>query len=399
LHPVVPHPVVPHPDKNQYTFWAAMKNTVRVIIVDDSALIRRLLTEILSSDPGIEVVAAVADPHIAREKIKELDPDVLTLDVEMPIMDGLSFLERLMRLRPMKVVMISSLTLRGAETTLRALELGAVDFIHKADLSGNLENYSEEIIQKVKSAARIDLDAMLNRIRINQALLEGSARPAVSPAHLATVVPKNPTVTGASDQQIVAIGASTGGTEAIRDVILGMPEDSPAILVTQHIPAAFSASFAARLDSLSALTIAEAWSGQTVEPGHVYIAPGGKHLLLAGNARRLYCKLDDGERVNRHKPSVDVLFRSVATVVGKRAIGVLLTGMGVDGAQGMQEMLQSGAHTIAQDESSSVVWGMPGEAVKRGAAEYTLPLGKISREITKLLRDNLEEAIKTTTTR
>jgi two-component system chemotaxis response regulator CheB len=367
-----------------------MKNTVRVLVVDDSALIRSLLTEILSSDPGIKVVAAVADPYIAREKIKELNPDVMTLDVEMPKMDGISFLERLMRLRPMRVVMISSLTLRGAETTLKALELGAVDFIHKADLSGDLENYSEEIIQKVKSAARVDLDIILKRIKNNPALIDGRVRPTMSPACQATEVLRKPILTGASqiDQEIIAIGASTGGTEAIRDVILGMPEDCPAILVTQHIPAIFSASFAARLNSLSALTITEAQAGQTIEPGHVYIAPGGKHLLLEGDARRLYCKLDDGQRVNRHKPSVDVLFRSVATVAGKRAIGVILTGMGADGARGMEEMLQSGAHTIAQDENTSVVWGMPGEAVKRGAAEYILPLGKISNQITKLLGDS-----------
>jgi two-component system chemotaxis response regulator CheB len=365
-----------------------MNRKIRVIVVDDSAVIRSLLTEILSSDPQIDVVAAAVDPYIARRKIKELNPDVITLDVEMPRMDGISFLERLMRLRPMPVVMISSLTQKGARTTLKALELGAVDFIPKPRVgkASELANYSEEIIAKVKNAASVDVSTMAPR-RLSRRAPDNAPRIEVTPSFSATVVLEKPLPGKAprSRQMVIAIGASTGGTEAVREVILGLPLDSPPILVAQHIPPVFSASFAERLNEISALTVGEAQDGQEVLPGHVYVAPGDRHLLLDGNSRRLYCKLSDRAPVNRHRPSVDVLFRSVAAIAGANAIGVILTGMGADGAQGIGELLEVGARTLAQDKESSVVWGMPGEAVKRGAIEEVLSLYKISEKIQQLV--------------
>lgn len=363
-----------------------MKKRIRVIVVDDSALIRGLLTQILSADPGIEVVAAVADPHEARLKIKELNPDVITLDIEMPGMDGISFLERLMRLRPMPVVMISSLTQKGAEATLRALELGAIDFVSKPKANSNtdLTAYSDEIIRKVKNAARVDLRLHAG----NKSQPVKSATLAVAPNFSAGVVLGRPTPgkLPVSDRMVIAMGASTGGTEAIKEVILGMPGDSPPILITQHIPPIFSASFAERLNELSTVTVCEALDGQVVLPGHAYVAPGDRHLLLAADNRSIYCRLHDGPPVNRHRPSVDVLFRSVAAVAGSNAIAVILTGMGADGATGLTELKECGAETIAQDEATSVVWGMPGAAVKRGAANHIVPLGKISEKILVLLR-------------
>jgi two-component system chemotaxis response regulator CheB len=354
-----------------------MKKRIRVIVVDDSALVRGLLAEILSADPDIEVVATVVDPHEARQKIKELNPDVITLDIEMPGMDGLSFLERLMRLRPMPVVMVSSLTHKGAQATLRALELGAVDFVSKpkAGFAADLSAYSEEIVHKVKSAARVDVRHHAGRGPQQQ-----------GPEKSAPIGKGTPAKLSATSQRVVAIGASTGGTEAIKEVILGMPADSPPILITQHIPPIFSASFAERLNELSALRVTEAMDGQPVLPGHAYVAPGDRHLLIEGDNRKIYCRLQDGAPVNRHKPSVDVLFRSVAGVVGRSAIGVILTGMGADGALGLAELKTCGAETIAQDEATSVVWGMPGAAVKQGAANHVVPLGKISEKILSLLQ-------------
>jgi two-component system, chemotaxis family, protein-glutamate methylesterase/glutaminase len=352
---------------------------VRVLIVDDSALVRQILTEMLRSDPGVEVVGTAGDAHIAREKIKSLQPDVLTLDVEMPRMDGVTFLRNLMRLRPMPVVMVSSLTEHGAEVTLDALSLGAVDYLPKPkiDVAATLKNYSEELIAKVKAAARA-------RVRVRDPARHGSL--AVVPKYSAdAVIPPGaaPRALRTTDH-IIAIGASTGGTEAIKDVLMGFAPDAPGVVIAQHIPAAFSAPFAKRMNSCCLMTVSEAQDGQQILPGHVYIAPGDRHLLVVRDGARYVCRLDSGPEVNRHKPSVDVLFRSVAQNAGRNAIGVLLTGMGKDGARGLREMRDAGSPTIAQDEETSVVWGMPGEAVAIGAAVSTLPLQEISAAVCQL---------------
>ncbi len=359
------------------------KNKIKVLVVDDSALIRQLLTEILNTDREIEVVGTAQDPYRARDKIKELNPDVLTLDVEMPRMDGLTFLRNLMRLHPMPVVMISSLTERGADITLQALELGAVDFVSKPkiDVAHSLAEYSEDIIAKVKAAARA-------RIRTG---LE-------TPVALKEVAPKlsADAVLGAGPRsrpfkttdKIIAIGASTGGTEAIKEVLMRLPADTPGIVISQHIPEAFSAPFAARMNNASAMTVCEAADGQQILPGHVYIAPGSHHLLVERSGARYICRLNDGPPVNRHRPAVDVMFRSVAQNAAGNAVGVLLTGMGDDGARGLKEMHEAGAATIAQDEKTSIVWGMPGEAVRLGCVDAVLPLDKIASRILSLVRES-----------
>ena len=357
----------------------APRRRIKVLIVDDSALVRSILTDILSRDPAIEVVGAASDAHIAREKIKQLNPDVLTLDVEMPKMDGITFLRNLMRLRPMPVVMVSSLTERGADVTLDALALGAVDYLPKPkiDLAATLRDYADELIEKVKTAARASVRALDSRSR-------GAMQ--VPPKYGADAVLPRVPVTGTlrTTDRIVAIGASTGGTEAIKQVLTRMPPDAPGIVIAQHIPKAFSAAFARRMNECSQMTVCEASDGQHIIAGHVYIAPGDRHLMVIRDGTRYVCKLDDGTPVNRHKPSVDVLFRSVAQNAGRNAIGVLLTGMGKDGAVGLKEMLEAGSRTIVQDEATSVVWGMPGEAVALGAAEYVLPLEEIAPRILSL---------------
>jgi two-component system, chemotaxis family, protein-glutamate methylesterase/glutaminase len=356
---------------------------IRVLVIDDSALVRQILVEIMKTARDIEVVGTASDPIVARERIKETNPDVLTLDVEMPRMDGLTFLANLMRLRPMPVVMVSSLTERGAETTFKALELGAVDFVSKpkVDVAGTLADFSEEILTKIRTAAGARVHAR-----------SGSVAVVVPPKHSAdAIIPSAGAPSAGSARKmlrttdrIIAVGASTGGTEAIREFLLGMPHDSPAIVIAQHIPAAFSAPFTRRMDSICAMSVCEPQDGQYIMPGHVYIAPGGKHLLVERDGARYLCRLNDGPPVNRHCPSVDVLFRSVAQKVGPNAVGVILTGMGDDGARGLKEMRDAGAPTIAQDESSSVVWGMPGAAVKLGAVEEILPLGEVARAVMRL---------------
>ena len=340
---------------------------VRVLIVDDSALVRRLLTELFAADPELEVVGAAHDPYEARELIKQRNPDVLTLDVEMPKMDGLSFLHNLMRLRPMPVVMVSSLTEKGAEATLKALQFGAVDFITKpqVDFAAGLREYGEQLIARVKAAAR------------------AKVRP-LEDAPLAAPALKSPTLK--TTDQLIAIGASTGGTEAIAEVLRALPADIPGIVIAQHIPELFSARFADRLDRETGLVVREAIDGAPVLVGHVYIAPGGKHLRVERNGARYACAVSVDEPVNRHRPSVDVLFASVARNVGPNALGVLLTGMGADGANGLLELRTAGAHTLAQDKDSSVVWGMPGEAVKRGAAEEVVPLDRVAGRLIDLAR-------------
>ena len=357
----------------------APKRRIRVLIVDDSALVRSLLSDILSADRSIEVVGVAGDAHVAREKIKLLNPDVLTLDVEMPKMDGITFLRNLMRLRPMPVVMVSSLTERGADVTLDALALGAVDYLSKPkiDLAATLKDYSEELIEKIKAAAKASVRALDPR---------RAAAIALRPAHNAdAVLPKaRPPKQLRTTDRIIAIGASTGGTEAIKDVLMRLPPDSPGVVIAQHIPKAFSTPFARRMNDCSQVTVCEAEDGQQVLAGHAYIAPGDRHLMVVRDGSRYVCRLDDGVPVNRHKPSVDVLFRAVAQNAGANAIGVLLTGMGKDGARGLKEMLDAGSLTIAQDEATSVVWGMPGEAVSLGAAQHVLPLDSVAAKILSL---------------
>lgn len=372
---------------------------IRVLIVDDSALVRQILTTMLDSDPGIEVIGTAQDPYAAREKIKQLEPDVLTLDVEMPRMDGITFLSNLMRLRPMPVVMVSSLTDRGAEVTLRALEIGAFDFVSKPkiDLAHTLEDYRDEIVAKVKAAAG------MRRFKAPPAGRETTPQAASAPASSVpprysadAVIPREIPRHFRTTECIVAMGASTGGTEAIKEILRRLPADGPAIVVSQHIPEAFSGPFAARMDRESAMTVSEARDGQQILPGHVVVAPGNRHLLVVRDGARYVCRLSDGPPVNRHRPSVDVMFRSVAQAVGPNAIGVLLTGMGEDGAQGLAEMRAAGATTVAQDEASSVVWGMPGEAVRIGAAERVLDIGAIAPAILQLAQRHATQKVQAT---
>lgn len=358
----------------------ATRRRIRVLIVDDSALVRRMLSEILAGDHEVEVVGTASDAYMARDKIKQLNPDVITLDVEMPKMDGVTFLRNLMRLRPMPVVMVSSLTEHGAEITLDALGVGAVDYLPKPkiDLAATLGDYAEELRAKIKAAAKARVRAYAGA--------SSTGIPDVAPRYTADAVL---TKTGAPRQfrttdRIIAIGASTGGTEAIKDVLVKLPADTPGIVITQHIPKAFSTPFAKRMDSICQMTVYEAEEGQQILPGHVYIAPGDRHLLLVRDGARYVCKLDDGPPVNRHKPSVDVLFRSVAQQAGRNAIGVLLTGMGKDGAMGLKEMRDVGSPTIAQDEATCVVFGMPREAIALGGASQVMGLHDIPGRIRQL---------------
>jgi len=347
---------------------------IKVLIVDDSALVRKLLTEILSGDPEIEVVGTAADPLIARDKIKATNPDVLTLDVEMPKMDGLTFLANLMRLRPMPVVMVSTLTEKGADVTLRAMELGAIDYISKPKLGGTyrLADYSEEIIEKVKVASMARVKAVRASLASSPSIKEGMVSSAEM-MHFKTT------------DKLVAIGASTGGTEAIKHVLSQLPANFPAIVISQHIPPAFSTSFASSCNNISPLQVSEAKEGEQILPGCVYIAPGGKHLMIKRSGARYICHLDDGPAVNRFKPSVDVMFNSMASTVAGNAVGVILTGMGVDGAKGLEAMREAGARTIGQDQDSSVVWGMPGAAFKAGAVQELVPLNDVARTLASLL--------------
>jgi two-component system chemotaxis response regulator CheB len=342
-------------------------NKIRVLIVDDSALMRLVMTEILSQDPEIEVVGAAADPYAARERILRLMPDVLTLDVEMPRMDGLSFLEILMRGHPMPVLMVSSLTEKNCDTTLRALELGAIDYVTKPHLdvrSGTLDQ-ADEIVSKVKIAARA-------RVRRRTHPL-----PSQPTGEAKCTDEKLSSVGFRTTHKIIAVGASTGGTEALVHLLAPLPADSPGILVVQHMPAGFTTSFAARLDSLCRVRVREAKNGDRVLAGHVLLAPGNFHMEVARSGVEISARVSQSEHVNRHRPSVDVLFHSCAHVLGPNAVGVILTGMGGDGARGMLEMREAGAYTIAQDEDSCVVFGMPREAIALGGAEQVAPLDDI----------------------
>ena len=352
---------------------------IKVLIVDDSALIRKVLTELLTSDSDIEVIGSAADPYIAREKIKKLNPDVITLDVEMPKMDGITFLKNLMRLRPMPVVMISTLTEQGADITLQALELGAVDFVSKPKMDVNeaIKDYRDEIVEKVKIAAQVPRELLASKYEM--AAAGGASQKSV--ADLAGRARAESGTFLKTTDKIIAIGSSTGGTEAVKDVLMGLPPDVSGIVVTQHIPGAFSGSFAKRLNDCTALNVFEAKEGDQLRPGSVFIAPGDKHLVVKRSGAKYYCHIDDGPEVNRHKPSVEVMFKSVAEAAGPNAMGIMLTGMGADGATAMLEMKQKGAFNVAQDEKSSVVWGMPGAAVKLEAVDKVVSLGKIYREI------------------
>jgi two-component system, chemotaxis family, protein-glutamate methylesterase/glutaminase len=357
-----------------------MPKKIRVLVVDDSAVMRELLTEILNSDPDIEVVGGAADPYVAREKIKALNPDVLTLDVEMPRMDGLVFLSNLMRLRPMPVVMCASITQRGAHVILNALDLGAVDFVAKPTTNSahGIRESAQEIISKVKVAAKAQVRATVDAARV----------PIEESQNADVVLPKRQPAIKPSAERIIAIGASTGGTEAIKEVLTRLSREMPPIVIVQHIPKAFSGAFAARMNAICEMAVCEATDGQPILPGNVYIAPGDMHLLVASSGGRYQCRLSDASPVNRHRPSVDVLFRSVAQVAARNSIGVILTGMGRDGAAGMKEMSDAGAATIAQDEASSVVWGMPGAAWDLGAAHSLHPLKAIAEKVITLAGTN-----------
>ena len=336
----------------------------KVLIVDDSALMRQMLSEIIGGYDDFEVVGVAHDPYIAREKIKALNPDVLTLDVEMPRMDGLTFLENLMRLRPMPVLMVSSLTKKNAETTLRALELGAVDFVTKpvAQTSEDLALYGEMIVEKLRATACAGLPRARgerNRSRLPSSPAKSTFRPG----------------------QLVAIGASTGGTEALREVLSPLPDAFPPVLVVQHMPEMFTKMFAKRLDGLCKITVTEAQHGERIAHGHAYIAPGDMHMRLARRSDHLVVSLDQDPPVNRHRPAVDVLFHSIAEVAGKNAVGVILTGMGADGKSGIRALKEAGSRTLAQDRDSCVVFGMPKAAIDTGCVDAIVPIEEMADEI------------------
>jgi two-component system chemotaxis response regulator CheB len=335
---------------------------IRVIVVDDSALVRSLVSEIINRQPDMVCVGVANDPLVAREMIRELDPDVITLDVEMPKMDGLDFLARLMRLRPMPVVMLSTLTERGAEVTMRALELGAIDFVAKPrlGLADGLRDLSGQIVEKIRVASV----AHVHRIGSTQIAAVASSNPSGNWSSSSRI----------STEKLIAIGASTGGTEAIKEVLVKMPANAPGIVITQHMPPGFTTSFAARLDGLCQISVQEARHGERILPGHAYIAPGGRQFSVGRSGANYVCVVEDGEPVNRHKPSVEVLFLSVAKAAGANSVGVMLTGMGNDGARAMRVMRDSGSYNYCQDEASCIVFGMPREAIAAGAADEILPL-------------------------
>ena len=358
---------------------------IRVLVVDDSALVRGLLSEIINRQTDMVCVGAAADALVAREMIRSLDPDVITLDIEMPHMDGLEFLSRLMRLRPMPVVMVSALTERGADATLRALELGAVDFVPKprAGVVNGLRQLEADITGKIRTAA----GAQVRRLTAAPPTPTPALAPGPDETPPAATFPEWTTWTSrqASDR-IIFIGASTGGTKATLAVLSGLPADSPAIMVTQHMPAGFTRSYAARLDTMCRIRVAEAIDGEPVLAGHAYIAPGGLHLSVARVGGRCVARVSAGEPVNRHRPSVEVLFDSAARVVGGQAIGVMLTGMGADGARAMVRMREAGSWNLVQDEASCVIFGMPREAIAHGAAHEVLPLHQIAPRLLERLR-------------
>ena len=351
----------------------------RVVVVDDSALVRGLLAAIINKQPDMQCIGAASDPLAARELIRNLNPDVITLDVEMPRMDGIDFLSRLMRLRPMPVVMVSTLTERGADVTLRALELGAVDFVAKPKIgvANGLHLLAESITDKIRIAAQ----AHVRRLA-SPAASTGNPGHAAVPAGLGRL----------STEKLIFIGASTGGTEATKDLLIGLPADAPAVLITQHMPPGFTRSYAARLDGLCSIRVKEAQDGERLLPGHAYIAPGGLHLSVGSSGANYVAQVRDGEPVNRHKPSVEVLFNSAANIAGPNALGVMLTGMGADGAAAMRRMRDAGSSNLCQDEASCVEFGMPREAIAHGAAHEVLPLHRIAPALLDRLRATVGSA-------
>jgi len=352
-----------------------MMAMTRVLVVDDSALVRIMLADIINRQPDMQCVGAAADPLVAREMIRELNPDVITLDVEMPRMDGIDFLAKLMRLRPMPVVMVSTLTERGADVTLRALELGAIDFVAKPKIgvADGLQQLAADITDKLRIAAKA---------RVCRPALQDAAAAGGAPSPSAPIA----ALGRMSTEKLIFIGASTGGTEATKQVLMGLPHDAPAVMITQHMPPGFTRSYAARLDSLCRIRVNEATDGERVLPGHAYIAPGGLHLSVARSGSNYVARVSDGEPVNRHKPSVEALFVSAARVVGPNALGVMLTGMGADGATAMKAMRDAGSWNLAQDEASCVVFGMPREAIAQGAAHEVLPVTQIGPKLIERLR-------------
>ncbi len=364
----------------------------RVIVVDDSALVRSMLTEIINRQPDMECIGAAADPLVAREMIRNLNPDVITLDVEMPRMDGIDFLSKLMRLRPMPVVMVSTLTERGADVTLKALELGAIDFVAKPKIgvADGLKQLADDITDKIRVASK----ARIHRLHVpgtSAAPATPGQAPATAPKAAAPVV--SASLGRLSTEKIIFIGASTGGTEATKEVLITLPADAPAVVITQHMPPGFTRNYANRLDGLCKISVKEASDGERILPGHAYIAPGGMHLSVERSGANYIARVQDGDPVNRHKPSVEVLFKSAARTVGPNAIGVMLTGMGADGARAMREMRDAGAYCVAQDEASCVVFGMPREAIAAGAVNEVLPLNKITNHLMEHLRATVGQAL------
>jgi len=340
-----------------------MKKNIRVLVVDDSAVVRKVFTEELSREKDIEVIGAAPDPYVARDKIVQLKPDVVTLDIEMPRMDGLTFLKKLMKYYPLPVIIVSSLTKKGGKMCMEALSFGAVDVISKPSTAYSVGEMGIQLADKIRAAVHVNVQANLQS---NKAATLN--KPKVVSLSLSDTTNK-----------IIAIGASTGGTEAIKTVLLSMPHNSPGIVIVQHMPANFTTSFAQRLDTLCDIIVTEAKDGDSVVNGRALIAPGNYHMLLRRSGARYYVQVKSGPMVHHQRPAVDVLFNSVATYAGGNAIGVILTGMGADGAEGLLKMRQAGARTIAQDKHSCVVFGMPGEAVKRKAAEKVVHLNSIAR--------------------
>lgn len=365
----------------------ASSGKIRVLIVDDSASVRTTLSDIISADPDLEVMATAADPYVAVERIRQEVPDVIFLDIELPRMDGLTFLRKIMSQRPIPVVICSGLAQAGSDTLMQALEAGAVDVVAKprVDTAQFLQESRMRICDAAKAAAHarmrgVQKSAPVLRaqpdLKVEAKLTADAVLPPLSEARRQSLIGRIPLT-----DPLVAIGASTGGTEALREVLERLPADSPAILIVQHMPEKFTSAFARRLDASCAIRIREAQDGDLVQPGQALIAPGNLHMLLVRNGQRYTIRIEDGPHVSRHRPSVDVLFRSAAQTAGRNAMGMLLTGMGDDGARGLLEMRQMGSPTIAQDEASSVVFGMPKEAIQRGAATHTLPLNKMAGEI------------------
>ncbi|EMG38826.1 CheY-like receiver domain and a methylesterase domain containing chemotaxis response regulator [Desulfocurvibacter africanus PCS] len=349
---------------------------IKVLVVDDSALVRQTLSEVLSEDPAIEVIGKAGDPFAAAKIMEEIAPDVITLDVEMPRMDGLTFLRKIMSQHPIPVVICSTLTEHGSETLMRALDYGAVEIIQKPKLGTRqfLEESKIRIRDAVKAAASVKLRKLSRPMEVSPKLSADAVLPGVglnAPSQLQTT------------EKIVLVGASTGGTEALRIFLEAMPQDCPAIAIVQHMPEHFTTAFAKRLDTICSINVREAANNDTMLRGQALIAPGNKHMLVKRSGARYYVEVRDGPLVRRHRPSVDVLFRSGARYAGKNAVGVIMTGMGDDGAHGLLEMKQAGAFTVAQDEASSVVFGMPGEAIKLGAAYKVLSLERIAHEVVR----------------